>query len=363
MVGLEDLLYLFGLFIGDGCAVKGSITMPVLSDMSLSESATSRRDSITGQFQKLPLTALKPSMKTYETFETDFALPDYTKHAARERLLQILRKHEIGFSLTADLVRISSRSIHELFSQCGIGAKNKHIPPWILAYPSGYLVHLMRGLKDSDGSHDEKSGIYYTTSERLKDDFVQLCVKLGRLPTLRLRPAKVVTMKNHGNKKIHSSACYEISYGVARRGYRFVRSSKGEMVRYKGRVWCPSVPPFENLLVERNGKYIFSGNTKFGDGGVDFNPIGDLYKTEVRELSKMMGIPRSIVSKPSSPRLWEGHEAETELGISYAELDKQLISNKVKDEKIRLMIKRNAHKSGDPPIPSLEDLRGDRKSR
>jgi NAD+ synthase len=135
------------------------------------------------------------------------------------------------------------------------------------------------------------------------------------------------------------------------------------MVRYKGRVWCPSVPPFENLLVERNGKYIFSGNTKFGDGGVDFNPIGDLYKTEVREMSKMMGIPRSIVSKPSSPRLWEGHEAETELGISYAELDKQLISNKVKDEKIRLMIKRNAHKSGDPPIPSLEDLRGDRKSR
>jgi len=97
--------------------------------------------------------------------------------------------------------------------------------------------------------------------------------------------------------------------------------------------------------------------TKFGDGGVDFNPIGDLYKTEVREMSKMMGVPGSIVSKPSSPRLWEGHEAETELGISYAELDKQLISKKVKDEKIRSMIKRNAHKSGDPPIPSLEDLR------
>jgi NAD+ synthase len=97
--------------------------------------------------------------------------------------------------------------------------------------------------------------------------------------------------------------------------------------------------------------------TKYGDGGVDFNPIGDLYKTEVREMSKMMGVPGSIVSKPSSPRLWEGHEAETELGISYAELDKQLVSGKVKDEKIRLMIKRNAHKAGDPPIPSLEDLR------
>ena len=102
--------------------------------------------------------------------------------------------------------------------------------------------------------------------------------------------------------------------------------------------------------------------TKFGDGGVDFNPIGGLYKTEVREMSKMMGVPGSIVTKPSSPRLWEGHEAETELGISYAELDKQLISKKVKDEKIRLMIKRNAHKSGDPPIPNLEDLRAGAKS-
>ena len=99
--------------------------------------------------------------------------------------------------------------------------------------------------------------------------------------------------------------------------------------------------------------------TKFGDGGVDFNPIGDLYKTEVREMSKMIGVPNSIVLKPSSPRLWEGHEAETELGISYAELDKQLISGKVKDEKIRLMIKRNAHKKGDPPIAGLEDLRSD----
>lgn len=74
--------------------------------------------------------------------------------------------------------------------------------------------------------------------------------------------------------------------------------------------------------------------TKYGDGGVDFNPIGDLYKTEVREMSKMVGIPESIILKPSSPRLWEGHEAETELGISYADLDKQLMSGRVESEKI-----------------------------
>jgi len=362
VIRIEELLYLFGLFIGDGSVTKGSVTEPVLSDLTRRDYAAIGRKEGTGQFQKLPFDAVKPHMKSYDTFETDFALPNYTKHVARERLLQILGKYEIGFSLTPDTVRISSREIYELFSQCGIGAANKHIPSWILRYPSEYLLHVLRGLKDSDGSHDEKLSVYYTTSERLKNDFVQLCIKLGRLPTLRLRPARVITMRNHGNKLIHSSPCYEISYGVDRKQFRFIRSSKGEMVRYRGRVWCPSVPPYENILVERNGKYIFSGNTKWGDGGVDFNPIGDLYKTEVREMSKMMGVPESIVSKPSSPRLWEGHEAETELGISYAELDKQLVANRVKDEKIRLMIKRNAHKSGDPPIPSLEDLRAGARS-
>jgi len=57
--------------------------------------------------------------------------------------------------------------------------------------------------------------------------------------------------------------------------------------------------------------------TKYGDGGVDILPIGDLYKTQVKELGKMLGVPERIVKKPSSPALWEGQTAEGELGISY----------------------------------------------
>jgi NH3-dependent NAD+ synthetase len=356
----EDLLYVFGLFIGDGSTYKGSITAPVVPGLSRQEYTKIGR-SVAGRFLKLE-DSTGPTMKTYPTYETSFALPYYTKDKARQNLQRLLTKYQIRFLVTPDTVRIGSKEIYELFAQCGIGALSKHIPRWLLNYPSEYLVHLLRGLKDSDGSHPDNVDLYWTSSESLKDDFVEVCVKLGRLPTVRLRPAKVVVMKNHGGKKIHSSASYSISYGHQRRGYRFIRSSNASLVPYAGRVWCPSVPPFENILVERNGKYIFSGNTKYGDGGVDFNPIGDLYKTEVREMSKLLGVPKSIVSKPSSPRLWEGHEAETELGITYAELDKQIVSGKVKDEKIRLMIKKNAHKAGDPPIPSLQDLRASAKS-
>ncbi len=61
--------------------------------------------------------------------------------------------------------------------------------------------------------------------------------------------------------------------------------------------------------------------TKYGDGGVDILPIGDVYKTEVRELATYLGVPHTIVAKKSSPRLWAGQEAESELGFTYEVAD------------------------------------------
>ncbi len=65
--------------------------------------------------------------------------------------------------------------------------------------------------------------------------------------------------------------------------------------------------------------------TRYGDGGVDFLPIGGLYKTEVRKLAEKLGVPREIIRKKPSPGLWEGQTAEGELGISYSKLDSILM--------------------------------------
>jgi NAD+ synthase len=65
--------------------------------------------------------------------------------------------------------------------------------------------------------------------------------------------------------------------------------------------------------------------TKFGDGGADFLPIGDLYKTEVWDLAKVTGVPESIISKTPSAGLWAGQTDEAEMGISYQELDRVLL--------------------------------------
>jgi NAD+ synthase len=64
--------------------------------------------------------------------------------------------------------------------------------------------------------------------------------------------------------------------------------------------------------------------TKYGDGGVDFLPIGDLYKTHVRQLAKHMGVPEPIITQPPSAGLWEGQTDEKEMGITYEKLDRIL---------------------------------------
>jgi len=61
--------------------------------------------------------------------------------------------------------------------------------------------------------------------------------------------------------------------------------------------------------------------TKWGDVAADIYPIMDLYKTQVRKLAQHIGIPKEIETKPSTPALWPGQLAESELGIKYEQLD------------------------------------------
>ena len=80
----------------------------------------------------------------------------------------------------------------------------------------------------------------------------------------------------------------------------------------------------KNLLVlgtSDKSEYLIGYFTKFGDGSADILPIVSLYKTQLRELAKAIGVPNNIVTKKSSPNLWKGHDAEKEIGVSYEEID------------------------------------------
>ena len=105
--------------------------------------------------------------------------------------------------------------------------------------------------------------------------------------------------------------------------------------------------------------------TKYGDGAVDIEVIGELFKTEERELAKFLEIPEKIINKTPTAELYHGQTDEEELGISYDDLDKILklyvdknsseeIIKKGFDEKnvmsVIERVKSNEHKRNMPAI-------------
>ena len=64
--------------------------------------------------------------------------------------------------------------------------------------------------------------------------------------------------------------------------------------------------------------------TLFGDSACAFNPIGDLYKSQVRQLAEALGVPEAIIRKAPSADLWPGQTDEAEADISYPVLDRLL---------------------------------------
>lgn len=64
--------------------------------------------------------------------------------------------------------------------------------------------------------------------------------------------------------------------------------------------------------------------TVFGDSACAFNPIGDLYKSQVRQLAEAIGVPEAIIRKAPSADLWPGQTDEDEGGFTYPELDRLL---------------------------------------
>ncbi len=71
-------------------------------------------------------------------------------------------------------------------------------------------------------------------------------------------------------------------------------------------------------------EYLIGYFTKHGDGAADLVPIISLYKLQVREIAKFLGVPQNVIEKKSSPHLWKEHGAEKEIGASYEEIDSVL---------------------------------------
>jgi NAD+ synthase len=83
---------------------------------------------------------------------------------------------------------------------------------------------------------------------------------------------------------------------------------------------------FKGLVIGTSNKteILLGYSTLYGDSASAINPIGDLYKTQVRQLSGALNIPAAIIDKPPSADLWAGQTDESELGFTYEVVDRLL---------------------------------------
>jgi NAD+ synthase len=109
--------------------------------------------------------------------------------------------------------------------------------------------------------------------------------------------------------------------------------------------------------------------TKYGDGGVDFQALGDVYKTQIYQIAESLNLPKNLIKKSPTAGLWKGQTDEKELGMTYETLDKILFGLELKlegkeiqkfaqvkkseVERIRQMRIKSQHKRRTPLIPKI----------
>lgn len=138
---------------------------------------------------------------------------------------------------------------------------------------------------------------------------------------------------------------------------------------------------FEGLVVGTSNKseLLLGYGTQFGDTASAINPVGDLYKTQLRQLAAHLGVPEQILGKTPTADLWAGQTDEGELGFSYAEVDRLLVlmvdrrwprAELVEAgfdpgfvDRVAVMIRRSQYKRRMPVIARLSPQPEDRDSR
>lgn len=174
----------------------------------------------------------------------------------RNRIMDLLKNMGIHYSedkMKTQII-ISNKQIYESLKGCGVGARNKRIPKWMLFAKKEVLFRLYESLMLGDGTDDKR---YSTVSPELKDGFMELALKLGY----------AVNCSKENNKH---GGTYRIS--LCKRESHVTKRSSRSIVEYNGIVYDVTLPKHHLLLIRRNGKVCWSGNCGSWCGGREKAP-------------------------------------------------------------------------------------------
>ena len=246
---MKDVVYIMGVFLGDGFTSYQEKKVPNKSGLSRERFLKEARDEL-GRFKKGRFGVEKTfTCRSYRVF-FDIPVGDSCRDRVEQTLDRLSIKWHAHQGEAGEHIYFASKEWMMFFDQCGHGALRKRVPRWALELSPEYLRCLLDGLLDSDG-HDGK--IFYTSSEGLASDVCELCLKLGMKPTMRQRFCE----SEIDGRRVKGLGYYVYiatsSKSVSRRNIK--------RVHYSGKVWCLRVKDNANFVVERNGRFDFCGNT------------------------------------------------------------------------------------------------------
>lgn len=157
-------------------------------------------------------------------------------------------------------VVLHSKELHSWLAKCGDNAENKTIPRECFKWPKKALDNLLNGLLLGDGSKNvrtKRGGAYCirSTSKQLADDIQELCLYLGKTATIGTVREGVRKLRE---KEYLCRKQYSVS--ISNRKYSDFRKKDVFESDYVGQVYCLSLPPYETLIVRRNGRAMISMN-------------------------------------------------------------------------------------------------------
>jgi len=252
----DDVFYITGIYIGDGSSIT-KYKQDTKTGMKRSQWLEDARN-LDGTFKKLEHTNEK---KEYECPRAFLYIPK--KDKCRIKVEDALNRMKIKWTThqNGDTIYFSSKTLNRIFDECGHKAKEKKIPEWMLKYDISYLNDLLDGILDSDGNG---KNVITTISEELVSNIAELTTKMGWKTSTSISKRRTSQIKG---RDIICERAYYISINKTKsttiqkirpNGY----PSNISHENYNGIVWCVSVEDNKNLLVERNGKIAFCGNSE-----------------------------------------------------------------------------------------------------